>query len=176
MDNRRALAVATLLAGLAVVGQGQLVAQTIQRALYVSVLNEAGAPVMDLGPSDFIVREDNVAREVLKVAPATDPMQVALLVDNSQAAAQVHPRLSVRRSPSSSAALAGAGEGSIKNDVAIIAIAERPDGPHRLHHQPGQPEEGNRSPLVAAQQRRLPARRYHTKPRKGSRSATPSAR
>ncbi len=86
MDNRRALAVATLLAGLAVVGQGQLVAQTIQRALYVSVLNEAGAPVPDLGPSDFIVREDNVAREVLKVAPATEPMQVALLIDNSQAA------------------------------------------------------------------------------------------
>ena len=54
--------------------------------MYVSVLNDAGAPVLGLGPADFIIREDNVAREVLRVAPATDPMQIALLVDNSQAA------------------------------------------------------------------------------------------
>ena len=58
----------------------------MQRSLYVSVLNDAGAPVPDLGPSDFIVREDGLAREVLRVAPATDPMQIAVLVDNSQAA------------------------------------------------------------------------------------------
>ena len=61
-------------------------AQAVQRSLYVSVLNDAGAPVPDLGPSDFIVREDGLAREVLRVAPATDPMQIAVLVDNSQAA------------------------------------------------------------------------------------------
>ncbi len=125
MDNRRALAVAALLAGLAVIGQGQLVAQTIQRALYVSVLNEAGAPVPDLGPSDFIVREDNVAREVLKVAPATEPMQIALLVDNSQAARDYIPHYR-QALPEFVATLAGSGESSIKNDVAIIAIAERP--------------------------------------------------
>ena len=65
--------------------------------MYVSVLDKAGAPVPDLGPADFIVREDNVAREVLRVAPATDPMQIAILVDNSQAAAQLHPRLSAGR-------------------------------------------------------------------------------
>ncbi|HEY1913311.1 MAG TPA: VWA domain-containing protein [Vicinamibacterales bacterium] len=125
MDTRRALAAATLLAGLAVVGQGQLVAQTIQRALYVSVLNEAGAPVPDLGPSDFIVREDNVAREVLKVAPATEPMQVALLIDNSQAARDyiAHYRQAL---PAFVTALADAGEGSVRNEVAVIAIAERP--------------------------------------------------
>ena len=40
-------------------------------------LDETGAPVPDLGPSDFVVREDNVAREVLSVAPATEPMQIA---------------------------------------------------------------------------------------------------
>ncbi|HEY1911404.1 MAG TPA: hypothetical protein VGG73_10815, partial [Vicinamibacterales bacterium] len=125
MDTRRALAAATLLAGLAVVGQIQLVAQTTQRALYVSVLNEAGAPVPDLGPSDFIVREDNVAREVLKVAPATEPMQVALLIDNSQAARDyiTHYRQAL---PTFVTALADAGEGSVRNEVAIIGIADRP--------------------------------------------------
>ena len=63
-----------------------LLAQPILRSMYVSVLDEQGAPVPDLGPSDFIVREDNVAREVLRAAPATEPMQVAVLVDNSAAA------------------------------------------------------------------------------------------
>src|SRR5881394_2759371 len=47
-------------------------AQPIQRSLYVSVVNDAGAPVPNLGPADFIVREDNVTREVLKVAPADE--------------------------------------------------------------------------------------------------------
>ena len=45
-------------------------AQALQKAMYVSVVDEAGAPVPDLGPSDFIVREDDVAREVLNVVPA----------------------------------------------------------------------------------------------------------
>jgi hypothetical protein len=62
------------------------VAQPLLRSMYVSVVNEQGAPVPGLGPSDFIVREDRVEREVLRAAPATDPMQVAVLVDNSAAA------------------------------------------------------------------------------------------
>lgn len=125
MTNRRVWAAASLLIGLALVWTGRLAAQAIPRSLYVSVLNEAGAPVPDLGPSDFIVREDNVAREVLRVAPATEPMQVAVLVDNSQAArdniADIRQAL-----PAFVAALTGTGEGAIKNEVAIVAIGERP--------------------------------------------------
>ena len=70
MTNRRLLVAALSLAACALAWPGTLVAQAIQRAMYVSVLDDAGAPVPDLGPADFIVREDNVAREVLKVAPA----------------------------------------------------------------------------------------------------------
>src|SRR5262245_4086612 len=62
-----------LLAAVPVVGQA------IQKAMYVTVVNDAGMPVPDLGPSDFVIREDNLAREVLRVAPATDPMQIAVL-------------------------------------------------------------------------------------------------
>ena len=61
-------------------------AQAIQKSLYVSVVNDAGVPVPDLGTTDFIVKEDNTAREVLSVRPADEPMTIALLVDTSQMA------------------------------------------------------------------------------------------
>jgi len=79
-------AVAKLVALLLLAAPAIISAQAVQRSLYVSALDRAGAPVADLGPTDFIVREDKVAREVLSVGPAADPMQIALLVDNSQAA------------------------------------------------------------------------------------------
>ena len=66
-------------------------AQAVQKAMYVSVVDQAGAPVPALGPADFIVREDDIAREVLSVAPADEPMQVAVLVDTSDTAReQIH--------------------------------------------------------------------------------------
>lgn len=57
------------------------------REILVSVLDQNGAPVTDLAPSDIGVREDGVAREVLRVRKATEPMTIALLVDDSAAAA-----------------------------------------------------------------------------------------
>jgi hypothetical protein len=61
-------------------------AQSRERVLYVSAFDaDTRKPVADLGPRDFVVREDGVAREVLRVERATSPMPVALLVDNTQA-------------------------------------------------------------------------------------------
>ena len=60
-------------------------AQSLERRMYVSVLDDDGVPVADLTVDDFTVREDGVLREVLRVSRASDPMQVALLVDNSAA-------------------------------------------------------------------------------------------
>jgi VWFA-related protein len=57
-----------------------------ERTLFASVVDGAGAPVEGLGPDDFIVREDGVRREVLRVTPATEPVAIAILVDNSAAA------------------------------------------------------------------------------------------
>lgn len=54
--------------------------------VYVSVLGPKGAPVAGLTPADVTVREDGTTREVLRVEPADDPMQVVLIVDDSQAA------------------------------------------------------------------------------------------
>lgn len=100
-------------------------AQAVQRSLYVSVLNDAGAPVPDLGPSDFIVREDGLAREVLRVAPATDPMQIAVLVDNSQAARDDIADMRKALQAFVTAMTAGSAAGG-KNELAIIGLADRP--------------------------------------------------
>ena len=122
MTNRRVFVAALSLAVAALAGAGVLHAQAIQRALYVSAVTDAGAPIPGLGPADFIVREDNIAREVLKVEPATEPMQIAILVDTSQAARDdiAHVRTAL---PPFIAALT---TGDVKNEVAIIAIGERP--------------------------------------------------
>src|SRR5262245_33460714 len=71
---------------LVAIATAPLRAQAPQRVVYVSALDQNGAPVPNLGPADFIVREDKATREILSVTPASDPMQLALLVDNSQAA------------------------------------------------------------------------------------------
>ena len=120
----RLLLGALLVAALALTWPGRLAAQAVQRAMYVSVVNEAGVPVPDLGTADFVVREDNVAREVLRVEPAVDPMQVAVLVDNSAASRNniSHIRQAL---PSFVAALTDGPPGQ-KNEVTIIAIGERP--------------------------------------------------
>ena len=125
MTNRRVLVAVLSLVASALAAPAPLTAQAIQRALYVSVLDQAGAPVPDLGPADFVVREDNAAREVLKVEPANEPMHVALIVDNSQAARDEIPHIRTAL-PAFIAALTGSAVGDVKNEVAIIAIGERP--------------------------------------------------
>jgi len=54
--------------------------------MYVTVTDRNGAPVTGLTPNDFIVREDGVRREVLRVEPATAPIEITLVVDTSDAA------------------------------------------------------------------------------------------
>lgn len=121
-----ALRTALLLAALAAATPATLDAQAIQRSMYVSVLNEADAPVLDLGPSDFVIREDNVAREVLRVAPADEPMQIAVVIDNSEAARD--SILDMRRALQEfvTAMTAPQGQTSGRNQLAFVTLGDRP--------------------------------------------------
>jgi hypothetical protein len=129
MTRPRCITIVFMVAGLCLVlgdrisSQGSRAAR--ERSLYVSVVDSNGAPVPDLGPSDFLVKEDNVTREVLRVTPATDPMQVALLVDTSQAARDAiqHIRLAL---PPFVAELTKANAAGKKNEVGVFGVGERP--------------------------------------------------
>jgi von Willebrand factor type A domain len=97
-----------------------LLAQANERVLYVSAWDEkTRAPITGLGTDAFEIREDSVRREVLRVTPATSPMAVAILVDNSQAARN-HIGDIRKALGSFVKALDGVGP------VAIIGVADRP--------------------------------------------------
>jgi VWFA-related protein len=83
-----AVAAAVCAAGLWAVDPVALQAQAKERTMFVSVLDRDKKPIKTLQPEDITIREDNAAREILRIVPATDPMQIALLVDTSQAATQ----------------------------------------------------------------------------------------
>jgi hypothetical protein len=58
-------------------------AQT-QKSLIVTVLDQSGAPVKDVSPADLAVVEDGATRDVVDVKPATEPLSIAILVDNTK--------------------------------------------------------------------------------------------
>jgi VWFA-related protein len=87
--------------------------------LYTSVVDKDGEPVTRLGADEFVVREDGVRREVLRVTPATEPMLIALLVDNSQAATE-----DIRNIRDGVTAFVQ--QMHKENEIALITIGDRP--------------------------------------------------
>ena len=69
---------------LGVLAGASVQAQSVEREMVVSVLDESLQPVAGLTPSDFIIREDGAAREVLRVSPDTAEREIILLVDTSE--------------------------------------------------------------------------------------------
>jgi VWFA-related protein len=124
MKSRRRSASFGLLVA-AVTASALLGAQARERSVYVSALDKTGAVVQDLGVSDIVVREDNVAREILRVAPADEPMQIALLVDTSQAA-EPYIRDYREALPAFITTVTENKEPGTRNEVALITIGERP--------------------------------------------------
>jgi VWFA-related protein len=53
------------------------------RTVHVSAVDRKEAPVTDLAATDFVLREGGDIREILKVQPATTPLHIAIIVDDS---------------------------------------------------------------------------------------------
>jgi hypothetical protein len=124
MRRTGAHGVSILAVTLAIGSGAHLSAQAQQRNLYVSALDSSGAPVQNLAPADIVVREDRVAREILAITRAGDPLQIALLVDNSQAAEPY-----IREYRDALPAFINdvlAGESGGKHQISIITLADRP--------------------------------------------------
>ena len=113
-----ALVCATALAEFRATAKAQN-ADARDRALFVSAVDKDGEPVTGLGPDAFVVREDGVRREVLRVSRATEPIDIALLVDNSTAASQEITFF--REALSKFVAKMAPG-----NNIAVITLADRP--------------------------------------------------
>jgi hypothetical protein len=89
------------------------------RDIYVGVVDSKGVAATGLTAGDFAVREDGVAREVLRAVPAEEPLDIVLLVDDSQASTRAIPNLRD-----------GLGQFidrlSGKASIGIVTIGERP--------------------------------------------------
>jgi Ca-activated chloride channel family protein len=109
----------TLLLAAACVAPAPVFAQAKPISVYASVLDSSGHPVTGLTASDFKVREDNVAREVLNVAPATERLSIALLLDNTQASSGATQMIREGARNFVTAL-------SAKADIAIITFGDRP--------------------------------------------------
>lgn len=89
------------------------------RDIHVSVVDSRGAPVQGLTAGDFTVREDGALREVLGARQADAPLQIALLIDDSQAA--TNATVDLREGLSAFLErLHG------RADIALITVGERP--------------------------------------------------
>ena len=96
-----------------------VLAQATEQTVYASVVDKNDAPITGLSAGEFVVREDDTAREVLRASPATEPMQIAVLIDTSQAIEEhmLDVRTGLRTFFKQ---MAG------KHDIALIGFGERP--------------------------------------------------
>ena len=96
---RTLIAAAASFAALAVLSSTPNAAQAQaarEGVMFVSAVGREGEPVPNLGPEAFQIREDGVKREVLRVSRATEPIDIAILVDNCAAARDAYFKKTAR--------------------------------------------------------------------------------
>jgi hypothetical protein len=81
----RTLVAVPIIAGVAAPASRDVVHKTA----LVTVVAGARGPVENLGPRDFVVREDGATRDVLDAQPATEPLFITILIDTIRPTAGV---------------------------------------------------------------------------------------
>jgi hypothetical protein len=92
------------------------------QTIYIGVTDKNGQPPATLTMDQLTVREDGIAREILKVEPATAPMQIAVLIDTSTVSQGSIPDLRDAVRAFSEAIWAKSPE----SQIALYAFGERP--------------------------------------------------
>jgi hypothetical protein len=119
------LIVAASVAALTVPALAQSAAPPAQKPgearVHISVTDEDGK-ALAISPADISIEEDGRAREVLRVEKATEPLQIALLVDDSQAAqtAIAEIRTALKQ------VIATVLDANPESQIALISFGERP--------------------------------------------------
>lgn len=72
-----------LLAPLLAIAVLTAAAQAQTRRVYVAAQDRNGGMITDLAVTDIAVKEGGKTREVIAIKPATDPLQIAILVDDN---------------------------------------------------------------------------------------------
>ena len=67
-----------------------------RNVVFVRVLDLVGQPVTDLAADDFVVSEDGRRARVVSATAGTEPMRVALLIDNGESARAGHAVIALR--------------------------------------------------------------------------------
>ena len=112
-------AIVTLILALLIPANIAWAQQATERTVYASIVDKNNAPITGLAANEFVVREDDAAREVLRVSAATEPMHIAVLVDTSQAIDE--HLLDVRTALTAFFKQMGG-----KHEIALIGLGERP--------------------------------------------------
>src|ERR1700740_1862363 len=72
------------LATVPILASGPPAGDSINKSLFLTVLDASGRPLTDLALGDILIREDSTDREVIEVKPASQPLAVVVLVDTAQ--------------------------------------------------------------------------------------------
>jgi VWFA-related protein len=84
--GRAAFAVAVLAATMLATEPSAQRANTavpVVRTVHVSAVDRKNVPITDLTAHEFVLREGGKVREIIKVEPATTPLRIAMIVDDS---------------------------------------------------------------------------------------------
>ena len=81
--TRTALAVSVAVIGVTTASAPHAQAPARTRSVYVTALDQSGLPVAGLTAADVSIKEDDKPQPVVSVAPATQKMSIALMIDDS---------------------------------------------------------------------------------------------